>query len=126
MKKLTAGFCAIALAAVPTAQAMAAPSIGTSGPKDPVVEEGTLDLKDGAKLVIKEVTPALYKDNEVADVVENFNDEEKLTSVMEVNNSLQLKLSDVQAEAPELQRVRPLLLKIRATLSMRIRMLRLL
>ena len=43
MKKLTAGFCAIALAAVPTAQAMAAPSIGTSGPKDPVVEEGTLD-----------------------------------------------------------------------------------
>lgn len=55
MKKLTAGFCAIALAAVPTAQAMAAPSIGTSGPKDPVVEEGTLDLKDGAKLVIKEV-----------------------------------------------------------------------
>lgn len=102
MKKLTAGFCAIALAAVPTAQAMAAPSIGTSGPKDPVVEEGTLDLKDGAKLVIKEVTPDLYEDNEVADVVENFNDEEKLTSVMEVNNSLQLKLSDVQAEAPEL------------------------
>lgn len=102
MKKLTAGFCAIALAAVPTAQAMAAPSIGTSGPKDPVVEEGTLDLKDGAKLVIKEVTPDMYKDNEVADVVENFNDEEKLTSVMEVNNSLQLKLSDVQAEAPEL------------------------
>lgn len=102
MKKLTAGFCAIALAAVPTAQAMAAPSIGTSGPKDPVVEEGTLDLKDGAKLVIKEVTPDLYKDNDVADVVENFNDEEKLTSVMEVNNSLQLKLSDVQAEAPEL------------------------
>ena len=102
MKKLTAGFCAIALAAVPTAQAMAAPSIGTSGPKDPVVEEGTLDLKDGAKLVIKEVTPDMYKDNEVADVVENFNDEEKLTSVMEVNNSLQLKLSDAQAEAPDL------------------------
>ena len=102
MKKLTAGFCAIALAAVPTAQAMAAPSIGTSGPKDPVVEEGTLDLKDGAKLVIKEVTPDLYKDNEVADVVENFNDEEKLTSVMEVNNSLQLKLSDAQADAPDL------------------------
>lgn len=76
--------------------------IGTSGPKDPVVEEGTLDLKDGAKLVIKEVTPDLYKDNEVADVVENFNDEEKLTSVMEVNNSLQLKLSDAQADAPEL------------------------
>lgn len=102
MKKLTAGFCAIALAAVPTAQAMAAPSIGTSGPKDPVVEEGTLDLKDGAKLVIKEVTPDLYEDNEVADVVENFNDEDKLTSVMEVNNSLQLKLSDAQADAPEL------------------------
>lgn len=102
MKKLTAGFCAIALAAVPTAQAMAAPSIGTSGPKDPVVEEGTLDLKDGAKLVIKEVTPDLYEDNEVADIVENFNDEEKLTSVMEVNNSLQLKLSDAQADAPEL------------------------
>ena len=102
MKKLTAGFCAIALAAVPTAQAMAAPSIGTSGPKDPVVEEGTLDLKDGAKLVIKEVTPDLYEDNEVADVVENFNDEEKLTSVMEVNNSLQLKLSDAQADAPVL------------------------
>ena len=102
MKKLTAGFCAIALAAVPTAQAMAAPSIGTSGPKDPVVEEGTLDLKDGAKLVIKEVTPDLYEDNEVADVVENFNDEEKLTSVMEVNNSLQLKLSDAKADAPEL------------------------
>ena len=102
MKKLIVGFCAIALAAVPTAQAMAAPSIGTSGPKDPVVEEGTLDLKDGAKLVIKEVTPDLYEDNEVADVVENFNDEEKLTSVMEVNNSLQLKLSDAQADAPEL------------------------
>lgn len=90
------------MAAVPTAQAMAAPSIGTSGPKDPVVEEGTLDLKGGAKLVIKEVTPDLYEDNEVADVVENFNDEEKLTSVLEVNNSLQLKLSDAQAEAPDL------------------------
>lgn len=102
MKKLTAGFCAIALAAVPTAQAMAAPSIGTSGPKDPVVEEGTLDLKDGAKLVIKEVTPDMYENNEVADVVKNFNDEEKLTSVMEVNNSVQLKLSDVQAEASDL------------------------
>lgn len=102
MKKLTAGFCAIALAAVPTAQAMAAPSIGTSGPKDPVVEEGTLDLKGGAKLVIKEVTPDLYEDNEVADVVKNFNDEEKLTSVVEVNNSVQLKLSDVQAEASDL------------------------
>ena len=102
MKKLTAGFCAIALAAVPTAQAMAAPSIGTSGPKDPVVEEGTLDLKDGAKLVIKEVTPDLYVDNEVADVVKNFNDEEKLTSVVEVNNSVQLKISDVQAEASDL------------------------
>ena len=102
MKKLTAGFCAIALAAVPTAQAMAAPSIGTSGPKDPVVEEGTLDLKDGAKLVIKEVTPDLYEDNEVADVVKNFNDEEKLTSVVEVNNSVQLKISDVQAEASDL------------------------
>ena len=102
MKKLTAGFCAIALAAVPTAQAMAAPSIGTSGPKDPVVEEGTLDLKGGAKLVIKEVTPDLYKDNEVADVVENFNDEEKLTSIMEVNKSLQLKLSDAQADVPDL------------------------
>ena len=102
MKKLTAGFCAIALAAVPTAQAMAAPSIGTSGPKDPVVEEGTLDLKDGAKLVIKEVTPDLYVDNEVADVVKNFNDEEKLTSVLEVNNSVQLKISGVQADAPDL------------------------
>lgn len=102
MKKLTAGFCAIALAAVPTAQAMAAPSIGTSGPKDPVVEEGTLDLKDGAKLVIKEVTPDMYENNEVADVVKNFNDEEKLTSVVEVNNSVQLKLSDVQAEASDL------------------------
>ena len=102
MTKLTAGFCAIALAAVPTAQAMAAPSIGTSGPKDPVVEEGTLDLKDGAKLVIKEVTPDLYEDNEVADGVKNFNDEEKLTSVLEVNNSVQLKISGVQADAPDL------------------------
>ena len=102
MKKLTAGFCAIALAAVPTAQAMAAPSIGTSGPKDPVVKEGTLDLKDGAKLVIKEVTPDLYGDTEVADVVGNFNDEDKLTSVLEVNNSVQLQVSDVQADAPDL------------------------
>ena len=122
MKKLTAGFCAIALAAVPTAQAMAAPSIGTSGPKDPVVEEGTLDLKDGAKLVIKEVTPDLYEDNEVADVVENFNDEEKLTSVMEVNKSFPMHRQTHR----NWQRVRPLLLKIRAALSMRIRMLRLL
>lgn len=102
MKKLTAGFCAIALAAVPTAQAMAAPSIGTSGPKDPVVEEGTLVLEDGAKLVIKEVTPDLYEDNQVADVVTNFNDEDKLTSVQEVSNSLQLQVSDVEADAPEL------------------------
>ena len=102
MKKLTAGFCAIALAAVPTAQAMAAPSIGTSGPKDPVVEEGTLDLKDGAKLVIKEVTPDLYEDDQVADVVANFNDEDKLTSILEVNNSMQLQISDVKVDAPEL------------------------
>lgn len=90
------------MAAVPTAQAMAAPSIGTSGPKDPVVEEGTLDLKGGAKLVIKEVTPDMYENNEVADVVKNFNDEEKLTSIMEVNKSLQLKLSDAQADVPDL------------------------
>lgn len=102
MKKLTAGFCAIALAAVPTAQAMAAPSIGTSGPKDPVVNEGSLELKDDQKLVIKEVTPDLYADAQVADVVENFNDEEKITTALEVNNSVQLQLSDVQAEAPDL------------------------
>ena len=102
MKKLTAGFCAIALAAVPTAQAMAAPSIGTSGPKDPVVEGGTLVLEDGQKLVIKEVTPDLYEDDQVADVVTNFNDEDKLTSVQEVSNSLQLQISDVKVDAPEL------------------------
>lgn len=102
MKKLTAGFCAIALAAVPTAQAMAAPSIGTSGPKDPVVEEGTLDLKDGAKLVIKEVTPDLYEDNEVADVVANFNDDEKVTTALEVHNSVQLQATDVKVDAPDL------------------------
>ena len=102
MKKLTAGFCAIALATVPTAQAMAAPSIGTSGPKDPVVESGTLVLEDGAKLVIKEVTPDLYDDDEVADVVTNFNDEDKLTAVQEVSNSVQLQISDVQADAPQL------------------------
>lgn len=102
MKKLTAGFCAIALAAVPTAQAMAAPSIGTSGPKDPVVSEGSLELKDDQKLVIKEVTPDLYKDTEVADVVNNFNDEEKVTTALEVNNSVQLQVTDVTAEASDL------------------------
>ena len=102
MKKLTAGFCAIALAAVPTAQAMAAPSIGTSGPKDPVVEEGTLDLKDGAKLVIKEVTPDLYGDTEVADVVANFNDDEKVTTALEVHNSVQLQATDVKVDVPDL------------------------
>ncbi len=62
---------------MPTAQAMAAPSIGTSGPKDPVVSEGSLELKDNEKLVIKEVTTDKYADAEVADVVTSFNDEEK-------------------------------------------------
>ena len=103
MKKLTAGFCAIALAAVPTAQAMAAPSIGTSGPKDPVVNEGSLELKDTQKLVIKEVTPDLYGDTEVADVVSNFNnDEKKVTTALEVNNSVQLQAVEAKAEAPDL------------------------
>lgn len=102
MKKLTAGFCAIALAAVPTAQAMAAPSIGTSGPKDPVVSEGSLELKDDEKLVIKEVTTDKYADAEVADVVASFNDEEKTTTALEVNNSVQLQLSEVKVEAPAL------------------------
>lgn len=102
MKKLTAGFCAIALAAVPTAQAMAAPSIGTSGPKDPVVSEGSLELKDTQKLVIKEVTTDMYQDTEVADVVANFNDEEKVTTALEVNNSVQLQVADATAEAPDL------------------------
>lgn len=103
MKKLTAGFCAIALAAVPTVQAMAAPSIGTSGPKDPVVSEGSLELKDNEKLVIKEVTTDKYADAEVADVVSNFNDEEKVTTALEVNNSVQLQVSEVKAEAPDLE-----------------------
>ena len=102
MKKLTAGFCAIALASVPTVQAMAAPSIGTSGPKDPVVSEGSLELKDNQKLVIKEVTTDKYADTEVADVVKNFNDEEKVTTALEVNNSVQLQVSEVKAEAPDL------------------------
>ena len=103
MKKLTAGFCAIALAAVPTAQAMAAPSIGTSGPKDPVVNEGSLELKDTQKLVIKEVTPELYGDTEVADVVSNFNDDEKkVTTALEVHNSVQLQATDVKADAPDM------------------------
>ncbi len=102
MKKLTAGFCAIALAAVPTAQAMAAPSIGTSGPKDPVVSGGSLELKDTQKLVIKEVTPDLYGDAEVADVVSNFNDEEKVTTALEVHNSVQLQVTDVKVDAPDL------------------------
>lgn len=102
MKKLTAGFCAIALAAVPTAQAMAAPSIGTSGPKDPVVSGGSLELKDTQKLVIKEVTPDLYEDTEVADVVSNFNDDEKVTTALEVHNSVQLQVTDVKVDAPDL------------------------
>lgn len=103
MKKLTAGFCAIALAAVPTAQAMAAPSIGTSGPKDPVVNEGSLELKDTQKLVIKEVTPDLYGDTEVADVVSNFNDDEKVTTALEVHNSVQLQANDAKVDAPDLK-----------------------
>ena len=102
MKKLTAGFCAIALAAVPTAQAMAAPSIGTSGPKDPVVSGGSLELKDTQKLVIKEVTPDLDGDTEVADVVANFNDDEKVTTALEVHNSVQLQVTDVKVDAPDL------------------------
>lgn len=103
MKKLTAGFCAIALAAVPTAQAMAAPSIGTSGPKDPVVNEGSLELKDTQKLVIKEITPDLYGDTEVADVVSNFNnDEKKVTTALEVHNSVQLQAIEAKVEAPDL------------------------
>ena len=103
MKKLTAGFCAIALAAVPTAQAMAAPSIGTSGPKDPVVSGGSLELKDTQKLVIKEVTPDLYGDTEVADVVSNFNnDEKKVTTALEVHNSVQLQAIEAKVEAPDL------------------------
>lgn len=102
MKKMTAGFCAIALAAVPTAQAMAAPSIGTSGPKDPVVSGGSLELKDTQKLVIKEVTPDLYGDTEVADVVANFNDDEKVTTALEVHNSVQLQVTDVKVDAPDL------------------------
>ena len=102
MKKLTAGFCAIALAAVPTAQAMAAPSIGTSGPKDPVVSGGSLELKDTQKLVIKEVTPDLYGDTEVADVVSNFNDDEKVTTALEVHNSVQLQAIEAKVEAPDL------------------------
>ena len=55
MKKLTAGFCAIALAAVPTAQAMAAPSIGTSGPKDPVVSGDHLSLRILRSLLSKKL-----------------------------------------------------------------------
>lgn len=102
MKKLTAGFCAIALVAVPTAQVMAAPSIGTSGPKDPVVSGGSLELKDTQKLVIKEVTPDLYGDTEVADVVSNFNDDEKVTTALEVHNSVQLQATDVKVDAPDL------------------------
>lgn len=103
MKKLTAGFCAIALAAVPTAQAMAAPSIGTSGPKDPVVNGGSLELKDTQKLVIKEVTTDLYGDTEVADVVSNFNDDEKkVTTALEVHNSVQLQATDVKVDAPDM------------------------
>lgn len=102
MKKLTAGFCAIALAAVPTAQAMAAPSIGTSGPKDPVVNGGSLELKDTQKLVIKEVTTDLYGDTEVADVVSNFNDDKKVTTALEVHNSVQLQATDVKVDVPDL------------------------
>lgn len=102
MKKLTAGFCAIALASMPAVQVMAAPSIGTSGPKDPVVEGGSLVLEDGAKLVIKEITPDLYDDNSVADVVANFNDEDSVTTALEVHNSVQLQILDVQADAPNL------------------------
>lgn len=90
MKKLTAGFCAIALAAVPTVQAMAAPSISTTQPKDPVITGGT--VSSDKNLVIKDVTTDLYKDSEVADVVNNFNKtEEKVTTAQEVVNSVQLK-----------------------------------
>ncbi len=111
MKKLTAGFCAIALASVPTVQAMAAPSIGTSGPKDPVVSEGSLELKDNQKLVIKEVTTDKYADTEVADVVKNFNNEEKVTTALEVNNSVQLQVSEVKAEAPNLAKGETIVVK---------------
>ena len=97
MKKLTAGFCAIALAAMPTAQVLAAPSINTSNPKDPVVSGGSGSVSKDTNLVIKDVTTDQYKDTEVADVVDNFNKtEEKVTTSQEVVNSVQLKLDKVE------------------------------
>lgn len=101
MKKITAGICALAMAAMPTLTAFAAPSIGSEGPKDPVAVSG---IGDGLNLVIQPVETELYKNQDIAEVVDTFNDVDSSKTVLNVHNDVLLQMSsETQLVSGELE-----------------------
>lgn len=86
MRKIAAVICAAALTVTMGITALAAPSIGQLIPTAPVLVSGTIE--DGAELVVQNVNTKEYKEQAVKDVVEDFNDDEKLVTVEEVLEAL--------------------------------------
>lgn len=88
MRKITAAICAAALTVTMSISALAAPSIGQLIPIAPELVSGTIE--DGAELVVQNVTTEEYESQEVKDIVEDFNDDEKIVTVEEVLEALML------------------------------------
>ena len=102
MRKFTAGVCALVLAAMPAMTALAAPSIGSEGPKDPTAASGV--LTPGETLIIQDAATEDYADANVADVINRFNDKDSVMSVLDVNNDVMLDLSaEVTSDLQDLE-----------------------
>ncbi|MCD8398629.1 MAG: hypothetical protein LUD12_15895 [Lachnospiraceae bacterium] len=64
----------------------AAPSISEIIPENPVVEEGSLE--EGAELIVQNADTSAYADEAVAEVVEQFNDDNSTMTIKEVVETL--------------------------------------
>ncbi|MCD7833306.1 MAG: hypothetical protein LUH00_04875 [Lachnospiraceae bacterium] len=81
-KRATALVLAAAVAAGSVLPANAAPSISEIIPENPVVQDES--LAEGQELIVQNADTSAYADQTVAEVVENFNDDNTTTTVKEV------------------------------------------
>ncbi|MCD7813736.1 MAG: hypothetical protein LUH20_06750 [Lachnospiraceae bacterium] len=85
-KRATALVLAAAVAAGSALPVNAAPSISEIIPENPVVQDES--LAEGQELIVQNADTSAYADQTVAEVVENFNDDNTTTTIKEVIEAL--------------------------------------
>lgn len=92
MKKVTASLTAILLMFVMTWNVLAAPSISQIIPENPKLISG--NLKEGERLIVQNTKTELYKNTNVANVVEKANDDNTVITMKEILTELHVNLKE--------------------------------